>query len=277
VETMSSVGLSSPPHWLKPFGHLSNGQKFRAELARLVLSGHGQVVFDEFTSIVDRDVAKICSATLAKTIRRRQSPQFIAVSCHYDVLDWLQPDWVFDVGPNRFEWRRLRRRPEIKLHVYATDVSTWPIFRGHHYLSADIANAAQCYVATWNDKPVAFCSVLHFPHPRVRNFKREHRTVVLPDYQGVGIGNALSESVARHYINLGFRFVSTTSHPAMIRHRARSPLWRCNRAPSHTSGGTRSSDKSLARTLSCRRLTVGFEYVGKEPDTANRGVTVNTA
>jgi GNAT superfamily N-acetyltransferase len=275
VETLSSVGLSSPPHWLKPFAHLSNGQKFRAELARLLLSGHKQVVFDEFTSVVDRDVAKVCCATLNKTIRRRLSPQLVAVSCHFDIIDWLQPDWIYEVGSNRFEWRMLQRRPAISLNIYQTDISAWPIFKGHHYLSADISKSAQCYIATWNDKPVAFCSVLHFPHAKVRNFKREHRTVVLPDYQGVGIGNALSEAVAQHYVNQGFRFISTTSHPAMIRHRARSPLWRCHRALSHVSAGTRTSNQDLKRTLSVGRLSAGFEYVGGiAPDTSNQRAKV---
>jgi hypothetical protein len=125
-------------------------------------------------------------------------------------------------------------------------------------------------VATWDDKPVAFCSVLHFPHPRVRNFKREHRTVVLPDFQGIGIGNAVSEAIAEHYVGRGFRFVSTTSHPAMIWHRARSEKWRCNRDLSHASGGTRTSDRALKKTLSCQRLTAGFEYVGKQPDTTHK-------
>ena len=65
-----------------------------------------------------------------------------------DVIDWLQPDWLFDVGANRFEWRCLRRRPSIKLEVFEADVSAWQLFRGHHYLSAEIHKAAKCFVAT---------------------------------------------------------------------------------------------------------------------------------
>lgn len=261
VECLSSVGLSSPPHWLKRYAHLSNGQKFRVELARLLLSDHRRVVFDEFTSVVDRDVAKICSATLAKTIRRRQSPQLVAVSCHFDILDWLQPDWVFNVDTNRFEWRELRRRPEIKLSVYQSDVSAWRIFRGHHYLSADLHKAAHCFVATWNDKPVAFSSAIHHPHGTVKNFKREHRTVVLPDYQGVGIGNALSEFVAARYVKGGFRFISTTSHPAMIRHRMKSPKWKTLRKPGRASATGRTSP--AYGTYSTGRITATFEFLAR--------------
>lgn len=260
VEMLSSVGLSSPPHWLKPFCHLSNGQKFRVELARLLLSEHDCVLFDEFTSVVDREVAKVCCAALSKTIRRRLRPQLVAISCHFDIIDWLQPDWVFDVSANRFEWRTLRRRPEIHLRVYKANSLAWELFRGHHYLDTSINKAAQCFVATWNDKPVAFTSYLHFVHAQVKNAKREHRTVVLPDFQGVGIGNKLSEFIGNRLKSEGFRFLSTTSHPSMIKHRGNSPLWRCHRF-GHAPAGSKSEGNS--QTRSSKRVTAGFEYVGK--------------
>ena len=260
VATFNAVGFSSPPHWLKPFHHLSNGQKFRVELARCILTNKSGTVFDEFTSVVDREVAKIGCAAISKALRKKESPPFIAVSCHYDILDWLDPDWVFDVTTQRFEWRERRRFPEIKLDVHQTTTAAWSMFREHHYLDHHIHKAAQCFVALWNDKPVAFCSVLHFPHPTTKLFKREHRTVVLPDFQGIGIGNRLSEFVASYFTRKGFRFVSTTSAPSMMKHRAKSPLWRCGRlghaAPATDSQNTHSGTSS-------RRITAGFEYIGK--------------
>lgn len=69
------------------------------------------------------------------------------------------------------------------------------------------------------------------PHP-AGSWWREHRTVCLPDFQGVGIGNAMSELIAACYRAKGDPYRSTTSHPAMIRHRMQSPHWRCMRQPS---------------------------------------------
>lgn len=89
---LSSVGFSSPPHWLKRFSHLSNGQKFRCELARVMLEPSDTIIIDEFTSVVDRDAAKISSAAVAKAIRKHRKPRLIAASCHYDIVDWLDPD-----------------------------------------------------------------------------------------------------------------------------------------------------------------------------------------
>jgi hypothetical protein len=149
-----------PPHWLKRFSHLSNGQKFRCELARCLLLDVETVIFDEFTSVVDRDVAKICSVAIAKSIRRRLRPRFVALSCHYDIIDWLQPDWLYDVSAARFEWRTLRRHPEIRIDVHRCDRRAWTMFREHHYLSHDLNPTARCYVLMWGKKPVAFHATL---------------------------------------------------------------------------------------------------------------------
>jgi ABC-type polar amino acid transport system ATPase subunit len=120
TEILSKVGFASPPDWLKPFNVLSNGQKMRAELARLILEAKEPFIYDEFTSVVDRQVACIGSAAIQKFIRK-QDKQFIAVSCHYDIEEWLEPDWVFDcrgLGA-RQEWKALRgvRGEVIRLHA----------------------------------------------------------------------------------------------------------------------------------------------------------------
>jgi GNAT superfamily N-acetyltransferase len=125
-------------------------------------------------------------------------------------------------------------------------------------LSTALVRSAVCFLATWEDQPVAFSAWLPFVGfgPPTR---REHRTVTLPDYQGVGIGNALSATVAALFRGLGYRSISTTTHPAMIHARQRSPLWRMHRPPSLASGRERRLQSLQHAT---RRLTAGFEYVG---------------
>lgn len=91
-----SVGFGSVPSWLKPYNVLSNGEKMRVDLARALLE-RDFVVFDEFTSVVDRNVAQTACLAVSKAVRK-QNKKFIAVSCHYDILDWLEPDWVFDTN-----------------------------------------------------------------------------------------------------------------------------------------------------------------------------------
>lgn len=91
-----SVGFGSVPSWLKPYAVLSNGEQMRVDIARALLE-FDEFVFDEFTSVVDRTVAKVASLAIAKSIRRNNK-RFIAVSCHRDIEEWLEPDWVFDTN-----------------------------------------------------------------------------------------------------------------------------------------------------------------------------------
>jgi uncharacterized protein YjhX (UPF0386 family) len=95
---LAAVGLGDVPSWLRPFNALSNGQQFRAGLARLVTEAPNEVVVDEFTSVVDRQIAKIGALAFAKNWRRNKGKKVVLLSCHYDITGWLQPDWVFDVN-----------------------------------------------------------------------------------------------------------------------------------------------------------------------------------
>jgi ABC-type glutathione transport system ATPase component len=125
IGLLSSVGFSSPPAWVRPFHVLSNGQQFRVMLARTLaeamVDGKPKLV-DEYSSVVDRTVARIGSAAVAKTVRRSRL-QFIAVTCHYDVLDWLEPDWVYEPHIARFQTATpdreglQRRRPAIEMEI----------------------------------------------------------------------------------------------------------------------------------------------------------------
>src|SRR5215831_16338820 len=63
IETIASacsaVGFNTIPSWMKPYAVLSTGERFRVELARHLLEDKDPIVVDEFTSVVDRQVAKI--------------------------------------------------------------------------------------------------------------------------------------------------------------------------------------------------------------------------
>lgn len=89
-----AVGFGSVPSWLKQYNVLSNGEKMRVDLARALLE-KDFIVFDEFTSVVDRQVAKTACIAINKAIKGTNK-KFIAISCHKDIIEWLQPDWLFD-------------------------------------------------------------------------------------------------------------------------------------------------------------------------------------
>ncbi len=108
---LCSVGFASPPDWLKAYSCLSQGEKMRVDIARAMCLPQKIIVFDEFTSVVDREVAKIASYAISKAIRRDRNKKFIAVTCHYDVVDWLDPDWVFCTDSMEFDRKKESGRP----------------------------------------------------------------------------------------------------------------------------------------------------------------------
>jgi ABC-type ATPase with predicted acetyltransferase domain len=66
----------------------------RVDIARALCLKQQLIVFDEFTSVVNREIAKVSAFAIGKAVRRT-SKRFVAVTCHYDVIDWLEPDWMF--------------------------------------------------------------------------------------------------------------------------------------------------------------------------------------
>lgn len=259
----NSVGFSSPPSWLKPYSKLSNGQKMRVDLANAILSDKEMFVFDEFTSVVDRNVAQIGSFAMQKAIRKTNK-KFIAVTCHFDVEDWLLPDWVFDTDTMTFRKcdGQKKNRPDIKFEIYSTNnKSIWKMFAKYHYLSHTHNNAASVYIALINNQIAGFCSILSFPHPKVKNLKKVHRLVILPDYQGAGFGIKLLDKIGEVYRKNKFRFNIVTSSPSLITALKKNNNWYC------THYGRNTPHKGVLKTVdnlsngSENRITVTFEMI----------------
>jgi GNAT superfamily N-acetyltransferase len=216
------------------------------------------VVFDEFTSVVDRNVARCVSAAVGKGIRAGQiGCRFVAVTCHYDVTDWLAPDWVIDMATSTFSRRRLRR-PPIELEIFHCRRSAWALFAKHHYLSGSLSDFARCFIALWNGVPVAFCAMVSLIGHK--NRWRISRIVTLPDYQGIGIGISVAEAVAELHVREGNRVNVTASHPALIAHCRRSPRWRTVGVKKTGAGDTRNFIANYRG--SAGRAVVSFEYKG---------------
>lgn len=270
VRVLGHVGLNTPPAWLRPFSTLSTGEQFRATVARALSEMPALSVMDEFTSTVDRAVAQRASSTIAKSVRAR-SANFVAVSCHYDILEWLQPDWMYEPHIGKFTWRSVQPRPQVELDFCQVGREAWPIFAPHHYLTAEHSQSAKCFAVFSGDEIVGFVSYLHFPHAVVKNMKKLHRLVVLPDWQGLGIGRAIVTAAAHWLYERGFRTTGTTAHPAMVWSLANSPRWHLKSRP-NTRAAMANTSKSASlrkRALNPRRLlTYSFEYLAPDEGVA---------
>ena len=275
---LSSVGLGSVPTWLRPYSVLSNGEQFRANLARLIAEAPCQAVLDEFSSVVDRQIARIGAGAFAKAWRRT-SGQVVLLSCHYDILDWVQPDWVFDTATGQFQRGWLRRRPRIDVDLWQCGWQHWPAFEPHHYLKLPHMIAATNYVATVDGQLVAHVAV----STRSRSEARACRLVVMPEWQGAGVGLRFLDAVCELWRTGANRYgrpmptLFHTSHPGLASALRRSARWTQVSAKllgdskarsiaslqlSAARNGTRNTGTGYGGHF---RAVQGFRYLGEQP------------
>ena len=224
IEKLNSVGLNSIPTWCKPRNVLSIGEGFRADLARRIKD---HCIIDEYTSVVDRNVALSCSNSIQKYIRKKGFKKCVFVSCHKDFIDTLLPDYVIDLDDECiYDTRGLPKR-KFELSFYETNAKeqVWKIFRYHHYLSQDLNYASKVYVAYLDKELVGMFALLAFPGS-IKNAYRAHRIVVLPDFQGLGIGTKMLEYFANLHSKVGYPFYIRTSHVKLHNYLETSKNWK---------------------------------------------------
>lgn len=261
---LSQIGLASVPTWIRPFNTLSNGEQYRAMLAKSIYSAKdNEIIFiDEYTSVVDRNVAKSMSNALQKYIRKHNK-RIILATCHYDIFDWLRPDWIYDLNKGgvleRGDYLR-RQRPQIELQVYRTTCDTWERFKKYHYLTAEISSAATCFVFVWNNQMVAFQSILPLPSGGFDNGYREHRLVVLPDFQGLGLGAKISEFTGGILASVGKQLFCKTVNPALGIYREKNKdKWK---PTSHNAKGM--TEQEASRMMGgVTRVSYCHKYIGE--------------
>ena len=270
---LSSMGLSSVPTWLRPFHTLSNGEQYRASLAYMVgkAKENEVILIDEYTSVVDRDVAKAMSNALQKYIRRTNK-KIVLASCHFDIMDWLQPDWIYSPQKGRLEIASSRRqRPEIELQIFRCRYETWNLFKHHHYLTQDLNKAAKCFSMLFNEKPVAFIGVLPMPSGTIQNAFRVSRLVVLPDFQGLGIGIKILNIFGSMYKKDNKTLYIKTSNPSLFKGMLRNELnWKLINESNDIDRIKKSNQKIIEQgkdngiKLIKESITKSYKYIGEE-------------
>ncbi|WP_291325208.1 GNAT family N-acetyltransferase [Desulfovibrio sp. UCD-KL4C] len=271
---LSSVGLGDVPSWLRPYGVLSMGEKFRADLARIISERPKRIVIDEFSSVVDRQIAKAGAHAFSKSWKRTKG-KAVLLSCHYDIIEWVQPDWVLDTATGKLSWGCLQR-PPIELEIYQTGWEWWPYFESHHYLKLPHMIAATCYVGFVDGVPVAHIAV----STRTRHEARACRLVVMPEWQGVGVGLKFLNGVCdmwrrgKNRYNRPMPVLFHTSHPGLAGALRRKPEWSQISAKLYGANKLRSM-RSIASSLDKKgkkgpasgygghfRAVQGFRYMG---------------
>lgn len=228
---------------------------------------------DEFTSVVDRQIARIGASAFSRAWRRRPTGQVILLSCHRDIVDWVEPDWLLDTEDFSFRRGSLWRRPKIEIAVLETNWSPWPCFEPHHYLKLPQMIGATNYVALHQGEPVAHVAVATTTGLKSA---RMCRLVVMPEWQGAGVGLRFMEHIAERWLQGQNRYskpmttIFHTSHPGLSAALRRRPCWL------YTSGRVlgesglssyltmaRSHGVASSRYGGHMRAVQGFRYVGE--------------
>ena len=243
----------SPSVLTRPYEALSSGEQHQLDL--LFVIGRSSITIDEFTSALDRSLARRVAMGIAAYNRSHGATHVVLAGCHADFLADVGFEWVYDTmqasmrPPHAHhancaavDYTSDAANVTIQLALKASHPSAWARFRAHHYKTANLSKLARCFVVVvesicvsgvdampaCSGKEVAFSATIR--HNGKKNAagqtpKRAHRTVVLPQWQGLGIGTRLTDAVGEVHRNEGADFFGQTVHPAFGAHRDRSPLW----------------------------------------------------
>jgi len=138
------------------------------------------------------------------------------------------------------------------------------MFKDHHYLSGELSKASRCYIGLFGGEIVAFGATITMPNGNLKNAWREHRTVILPDYQGFGLGTRFSDAIAQIHIDLGHRFFSRTAHPRFGWYREHSPLWKATSKNKKLRTDIKHDNIFNNHYADNKRVCFSHEYVGEQ-------------
>lgn len=281
ASALSGIGLTSVPCWIRPAATLSNGQKARAEAALQIYSGKDFVVLDEWTSVVDRNVAKVMSHCVQK-FARKNNKKFILCSCHYDVMEWLNPDFVIDCNKQQYIERRSMvgshtRTDQLRLDVKEVGRSSWRYFSKYHYLSDRLPGGKiYTYGLFSGDDQIGFqCFASYIIGDHKTFFS--NRTVIHPDYAGLGLGINLINETSKLMVQKGFRIKAKFSSTPIYKAMARQDLWRCTKIDKpikkpnmgHIRNVSEKSRKRREDSIRSKQITYHFDFVWKNKKTPN--------
>lgn len=242
------------------YDDLSTGQKMQADLARQLAAG-GRILVDEFTSVLDRTLAAALCISVESYVRR-MNLQLIVATVHLDILQQLQPDWYFrsDSAQLMTFSKGTCDRPAVPapcMDYFRPPVRSFTVsqlggakrtkevfqahFAQHHYLKQGLPAMWGLIVRDESGTAVAFHAVAWFTGCKA---PREARVVVLPEYQGMGLGTRLSDLVGQLCLQSGYTMYAKTKHPRLGGYRNhRSDIWR------PTAGNEKVASHSLQSSL----------------------------
>lgn len=104
LNLLSIAGLNDAYLFIRKPKELSDGQRYRFRLAKIIESGAKVWVADEFLAVLDRTTAKVIAFNLQKVARKVGATLMVATT---------HTDMVNDLAPNLYIEKRYREKIEI--------------------------------------------------------------------------------------------------------------------------------------------------------------------
>jgi len=209
LELLSRVGLNDAFLFLRSYEQLSDGQKYRYKIAKMIENQAQFWILDEFAATLDRDTAKIVAYNLQK-LARQQGKAVLAATTHTDLFE--------DLNPSVYIYKKFGKEIDIRyypnqsakecslvkeMRVEQGTTEDWRRLAGFHYRSHKIAAPRRIFSLKRGDE---LCGVIVYAYPPPTCFGRRlvlpkmgmkelnekvstiSRVVVHPKYRAIGLG-----------------------------------------------------------------------------------------
>ena len=212
LELLCKVGLNDAFLFLRTYNQLSDGQRYRYRIAKLIEGGRQWWLMDEFAACLDRETAKIIAFNLQK-IARQQGKAVIVATTHTDLFE--------DLKPSIYVYKRFGKEIDIKyfpnesplecslikeMKIEEGNRDDWRKLSAFHYRGHNLAVARKIFRLTRGDE---LCGVVVYCYPPPRCYGRRlvlpnmtiqelnqklsiiNRVVIHPKYRSIGLGAKL--------------------------------------------------------------------------------------
>ena len=152
-------------------------------------------------------------------------------------------------------------RPKRNYEIKKFGRIEWEKFRKYHYLNTSITKSAQCFGLYNDGQIIGFIGVIHQPHGHNPKIKRVTRMVILPDYQGIGLGIRFLDVVANYYSDMGFDFSIKTSAKNLIFALKKHDKWLLNSYGYSNCSSTSNAIDYNRQSLRTKTKTASFMFI----------------
>ena len=212
LELLSRVGLNDAFLFLRAYEQLSDGQKYRYKIAKMIESNAQFWIMDEFAATLDRDTAKIVAFNLQK-LARQQGKAVLAATTHTDLVEDLNPSvhihkrFGKEITVNYYPNIPAKECSLVKeMHMEEGRAEDWRKLAHFHYRSHKIAGPRKIFCLKRGDElcgvivycyppPTCFGRRLVLPNMSMKELNEKlsviSRVVVHPKYRTIGLGSKL--------------------------------------------------------------------------------------